>query len=460
MAPTVTFVPTDDAADDEAGNVVIITLEDIEITHFYSRDPGIHLSTEFFEDIFHMQPTCAVYSRREGVVTFLIGDQPTSVGFVVEPDEGDTMGDVCEEHKKRLRNRVLYMGKVKRSLPFSVEVIESDDEERRMLDKAAGFLGGVSSIAKAVPIIGATAAPVVNLTASLMNAAKSLVGDDVELLLETSLFDGQCPSDDNPLSIKSGRYVIYRKGKVLRDEKRKRGGGKRTKQTGISITLRAHRFETSLCECYDALVVLGEVDLRGYVEEDTIEIHTSFGTSADQVTFERDVVGRTGKASRGNITKLRDRTVYDGPVDWILPFEAKLVARPEKSVDILSVAEPAITFAQGYTDEGTDQKLEKLTKAMPSVRDVLGEFVAKKNKSLLTVGGAFCLPSAVSNKLSENTGMTVHFLEEKLDVWQKFTIMGIEADGKSRPTLTFSVKLFHRRKQQPHPASSDAHGTH
>ncbi|NBQ55807.1 MAG: hypothetical protein EBU36_04045 [Verrucomicrobia bacterium] len=111
--------------------------------------------------------------NREGVVELIISGQPT-----ILPYSGT--GPV---HEKYLR-RVAYLGRNPGALGISVAVTESDEESRRLLDKASGIAEALSGAlpGRGTPwgVILGPIAPAFGLIASLLRFLRGGVDDDEE----------------------------------------------------------------------------------------------------------------------------------------------------------------------------------------------------------------------------------------------------------------------------------------
>lgn len=111
--------------------------------------------------------------NREGVVELIISGQPTFIPY-------SGTGPV---HEKYLR-RVAYLGRNPGALGISVGVTESDEESRRLLDKASGIAEALSGAlpGRGTPwgLILGPIAPAFGLVASLLRFLRGGVDDDEE----------------------------------------------------------------------------------------------------------------------------------------------------------------------------------------------------------------------------------------------------------------------------------------
>ena len=111
--------------------------------------------------------------NREGVVELIIAGQPTIIPYT----------GVGPIHEKYLR-RVAYLGRNPGALGISVGVTESDEESRRMLDKASGVAEALSGAlpGRGTPwgLILGPIAPAFGLIASLLRFLRGGVDDDEE----------------------------------------------------------------------------------------------------------------------------------------------------------------------------------------------------------------------------------------------------------------------------------------
>ena len=329
-----------------------MTLEDIEMTHFYSKEK---------EDIFGRKD-------REGVIATQIDDQATTMGFVVNKH-----GKFLDGFKEKLVGTVLYLGPVKNVLPLSVQVIESDDDSRKALAKATAVLKGAGAFASKVPSYGTAVSAGMSLTTSLLDIIKASVDDDEELLLESALFD--VPSLEQSMKkLGSGVYTIKRPS-----PKGKKGC--------ICIKVRASRFAKALGKDKKrkAIVVLHSVEMPSDEDDKELKknrvfsIHTSFGGGKNQTTFQLDVPGKNGDAKWTDIMTIRDRAVYYGPFDPLLPFQAKIYSRPKAMLkSVLGIVDAGATFAKEFTDAKVDAHIDEVTKALSSARDLVHECGVKK----------------------------------------------------------------------------------
>lgn len=111
--------------------------------------------------------------NREGVVELTIAGQPTILPY----------SGVGPVHEKYLR-RVAYLGRNPGALGISVGVTESDEESRRLLDKASGVAEALSSAlpGRGTPwgLVLGPIAPAFGLIASLLRFLRGGVDDDEE----------------------------------------------------------------------------------------------------------------------------------------------------------------------------------------------------------------------------------------------------------------------------------------
>ena len=111
--------------------------------------------------------------NREGVVELIIAGQPTLIPF-------SGSGPV---HEKYMR-RVAYLGRNPGALGVSVGVTESDEESRRLLDKASGVAEALSGAlpGRGTPwgLVLGPIAPAFGLVASLLRFLRGGVDDDEE----------------------------------------------------------------------------------------------------------------------------------------------------------------------------------------------------------------------------------------------------------------------------------------
>ncbi len=111
--------------------------------------------------------------NREGVVELTIAGQPTIIPY----------SGVGLVHEKYLR-RVAYLGRNPGALGISVGVTESDEESRRLLDKASGVAEALSGAlpGRGTPLglILGPVAPAFGLIASLLRFLRGGVDDDEE----------------------------------------------------------------------------------------------------------------------------------------------------------------------------------------------------------------------------------------------------------------------------------------
>jgi hypothetical protein len=135
-------------------NLLAITIKEIRVDPrtFISRDLG---------------------TNREGVVELTLSGQSTVIPF-------SGVGPVNEKYLRR----VAYLGRNPRGLGISVGVIESDEESRRALDKAAGVTEALSG---AIPGSGTVwglllgpVAPAFGLVAAILKFLRGGVDDDEE----------------------------------------------------------------------------------------------------------------------------------------------------------------------------------------------------------------------------------------------------------------------------------------
>ena len=135
-------------------NLLAITIKEIRVDPrtFLSRDLG---------------------PNREGVVELTLSGQSTVISF----------SGVGPVNQKYLR-RVAYLGRNPGGLGISVGVIESDEESRRALDKAAGV---AEALSRAIPGSGTVwgllvgpVAPAFGLVAAILKFLRGGVDDDEE----------------------------------------------------------------------------------------------------------------------------------------------------------------------------------------------------------------------------------------------------------------------------------------
>jgi hypothetical protein len=317
----------------------------------------------------------------EGFLNFRLNGQETPLRWsaAVSGASSTSLSHQVED-SERFSNRLLYFGKPEGIVDLEVSLIESDEDLRRHLKKAEQITEFAADIAKGIAGPGMAVAGGLTLFGAILEFARSVTKDDLELQLFGAL------GDPTVGPRKSTGGVPLRTG-VYRIERGEAG----SPEPDLTISFRVHR------------VAPAERRRRAIVRIESIELDLEDSLKKHTFVFEAVVgSGRRGKrfgfsevlenSARGgleNVLAVQDKPIYAGPIDPGAPFRFQIATLRDRDYAraLVNVLDAAGGFAGSVIDDPEDTKLAgQVTKAVESLGSLLIDMLPKKSYSLRKEG--------------------------------------------------------------------------
>lgn len=335
-----------------AGESIAITLADVSISKLLSKD---------WE------------KGREGALVLGFNGQSSTVAWRFEPGQSIPT-----------QRQLLYVGKPEGLVDVSLELVESDGRDRRVLAALGEALRALSATAF-VPGYGPVVSAGLGLGSAIAELARAAIDDDVELRFLGSIGDLGQPGGKR-LPLRAGTYRASRRNAD-------------TEEVGIGFTV--HRFEPGEASATQEVAVLLDrvgLELPDMREDDLLMIDTVFTGGWKQKARGPTSVSFSFKQELKNSGEPIDRTVgiggavlYRGPWGRGIGFDLSVSAIPRKPADeIRQLLEDAGRLAKAVAGEHPDQ-IDTAVKAVETARAAVAKFSPEKRfaasrNSLLLAG--------------------------------------------------------------------------
>lgn len=322
-----------------AGEPIAITLAEVSISKLLSKD---------WE------------KGREGALVLAFNGQVSTVVWTFEPGQ-----PVPTQHQ------LLYVGRPDGLVDVSIELVESDGGDRKVLAAIGEALRALSATAF-VPGYGAVASAGLGLGSAIAELARGAIDDDVELRLHGSIGDLGQPGG-NRLPLRAGTYRASR-----------RNGD--AEEVGVGFTV--HRFEPGEASAMQEVVVLLDrlaLDLPKMAADDVLMIDTVFtggpkkkARRPTSASFSLKQEMKNGGEPIDRILGIAGAVLYRGPWGRGIGFDLSVAAIPRKPADeIRQLLEDAGRFAKAVSGEHPDQ-IDTAVRAVETARAAVAKFSPEK----------------------------------------------------------------------------------
>ena len=318
---------------------IVVTLADVSIAKLLSKD----------------------WERgREGALVLSFNGQTSTLAWKFEA--GKTIPT---------QRQLLYIGRPEGLVDVSIELVESDGGDRKVLQAISEALRALSATAF-VPGYGPMASAGLGLGSAIAELARATVDDDVELRLRGSIGDLGRPGAGS-LQLRAGTYRASR-------------GNTDGEEVGVGFTV--HRFESGDADPRREVAVLLDrvaLDLPDVRDDDVLILDTVFTGGPRKNASRPTSTAFSLKQELSNGGSPIDRTLgiwgavlYRGPWGRGVGFDLSVAAIPRQPADeTRQLLEDARRLAEAVSGEHEEQ-VETAVKAVEPARAAVAKFFPEK----------------------------------------------------------------------------------
>ena len=309
-----------------------------------------------------------------------------------------------------------------------MSVIESDEDVRRHLKKAEQITEFAADVAKGISGPGMAVAGGLTLFGAILEFARSVTKDDLELQLFGALGDPTAGPGEpvRGVPLRTGEYRIER-------------GETGSPEPDLTISFRVHRVAPA-DRRRRAIVVIEsiELDLEDSLEKHAFVFEAVVGSGRRAKTFSfSEVLENATRKGLENVLAVQNKPIYAGPIDPGAPFRFQIATLKDRGYAraLVNVLGAAGGFAGSVIDDPEDTKLaEQVTKNVESAGSLLIDMLPKKSYSLRKEG---ILGGGKVSHVSKEMGEQLILPDADFSTWQPATVT--LAGRKGSVTVTLSI---------------------